>query len=136
MGRKSDNGGLKLTPLKAKILVVDDEHDIRALTGKMLSSEGYYVAFAEDGEEALELMKAHDYDLVILDVMMPNKHGLDVVRAMKRDERLKTVPTIIFSALGTGTRLILEDENQADDYIQKPFMRKEFLHKVEKLSNN
>lgn len=102
----------------------------------MLSSEGYYVAFAEDGEEALELMKAHDYDLVILDVMMPNKHGLDVVRAMKRDERLKTVPTIIFSALGTGTRLILEDENQADDYIQKPFMRKEFLHKVEKLINN
>lgn len=119
----------------ARILVVDDEEDVRVLTGKVLSSEGYDVALAEDGDVALELMRNNDYDLVILDVMMPNKHGLDVVRDMKRDKRLREVPIILFSALGTGTRLMLEDENKADDYVQKPFMRKEFLYKVEKLIN-
>ena len=117
----------------ARILVVDDEEDVRVLTGRVLSSEGYDVALAEDGDVALEMMREKDYDLVILDVMMPNKHGLDVVRDMKRDERLREVPIILFSALGTGTRLMLEEENKADDYIQKPFMRKEFLRKVEKL---
>jgi len=117
----------------AKILVVDDEEDIRSLTGRVLSSEGYIVTVANDGVEALERMKENDYDLVILDVMMPNKHGLDVVRDMKKDERLKSVPIMLFTALGTGTKMMLDDENQADDYVQKPFMHKEFLRKVEKL---
>ena len=114
---------------------MDDEEDIRVLTGRVLSSVGYDVTLTEDGDVALELMKDNDFDLVILDVMMPNKHGLDVVRDMKRDERLWNVPIILFTALGTGARLMLEEENQADDYVQKPFMRKEFLRKVENLIN-
>jgi len=117
----------------AKILVVDDETDVLGLMDWVLSAEGYEVVLARDGVIALDLMDEYCFDLVILDVMMPNKNGLEVVRDMNKNERLRGVPIIIFSALGTGTRLMLEDENQADDYIQKPFAKKVVLRKIEKI---
>jgi len=93
----------------ARILVVDDEEDIRVLIDMVLSREGYDVDLAKDGVEALMRMNEYDYDLVILDVIMPNKNGLEVIRDMKKNKRLQGVPIIIISALGTGTRLMLED---------------------------
>ena len=110
---------------------MDDEGDIRALSGRVLKSVGHTVDLAKDGNEALEWMRDYDYDLVVLDVMMPNKDGLEVLQDMKKTDRLKDVPVIIFSAL--GSTLTVEEGNRADDYIEKPFTRDEFLRKVEKI---
>ena len=119
----------------ARILVVDDDEDICVLVGRTLSNEGYKVDLAKDGVQALESMGESDYDLVVLDVMMPNKNGLEVIRDMKNEGRLRSIPILLFSALGTGTKMMLQDENQADDYAQKPFMKNDFLVKVKKLIN-
>lgn len=82
----------------ARILVADDEKEIRTFTNRTLTHEGHDVTLADDGELAIELMKQNDYDLVILDIMMPNKNGLEVVQYMKKDERLQSVPISLFSA--------------------------------------
>ena len=119
----------------ARILVADDEKDIRTLTNRTLTHEGHDVTPAEDGEQAIELMKQNDYDLVILDIMMPNKNGLEVVHYMKKDERLQSVPIFLFSASGPINTLTLEVKDIVDVYLRKPFMRKEFLQIVNKLIN-
>jgi len=119
----------------ARILVADDEKDIRTLTNRTLTHEGHDVTLADDGELAIELMKQNDYDLVILDIMMPNKNGLEVVQYMKKDERLQSVPIFLFSASGPINTLTLEVKDIVDAYLRKPFMRKEFLQIVNKLIN-
>jgi len=119
----------------ARILVVDDEGDIRALTGRTLSSVGHKVDLAKDGNEVLRWMSDYDYDLVVLDVMMPHKNGIEVIRDMKKTDRLQHIPVLIFSALGSGTRVMEEEGPRADDYLEKPFTRKEIIAKVEKMLN-
>ena len=119
----------------ARILVADDEQDIRTFTNRILTHEGHDVTLADDGELAIELMKQNDYDLVILDIMMPNKNGLEVVQYMKKDERLQSVPIFLFSASGPINTLTLEVKDIVDAYLRKPFMRKEFLQIVNKLIN-
>ena len=119
----------------AKILVADDEEDIRTFTTRVLTHEGHTVTLAEDGVEALELLNEHDYDLIVLDIMMPNKNGLEVVQYMKNDERLQKVPIFLFSASGPINNLTIEVKEMVDEYIRKPFMRKEFLQIVNKLLN-
>lgn len=117
----------------ARILVVDDEEDLRVLTGKFLSIEGHDVDLAKGGDEAFKWMNEYDYDLVILDVIMPGKNGVQVVEDMKKTERLRDIPIILFTVLESDVMLRLTDETRPDDYIQKPFAKEEFLLKVEKL---
>lgn len=113
-----------------RILVVDDEEDIRRISTKILESVGHEVDTAEDGAIALELIKKKQYELILLDVMMPNVTGLEVCRNLKRNSRTKNIPVIMFSALGTGTKLMLEKEDQADGYLQKPFTTSILREKV------
>ena len=116
-----------------KILVADDEEDIRIFTNRTLTHEGHTVTLAEDGEEATSLMNQNEYDLVILDIMMPNMNGPEVVKYMKNDERLRNVPILLFSASGPIHSLADEVKELVDAYLRKPFMRKEFLQTVNKL---
>ncbi len=115
---------------------MDDEGDIRALSRRILVGEGHTVDLAKDGVEALVWLGEHDYDLVVLDVMMPNKNGFEVLQDMKQSDRLRDILVIVFSALSPGTEMMVEKGNMADDYIEKPFTRDEFLSKVEKILNN
>ena len=117
----------------AKILVADDEEDIRIFTNRTLTHEGHVVTLAEDGEQATLLMRHNDYDLVILDIMMPNMNGPEVVKYMKKDERLRTVPILLFSASGPIYNLADEVKEMVDEYLRKPFMRKEFIQTVNKI---
>ena len=117
----------------ANILVADDEEDIRIFTNRTLTREGHTVTLADDGEEAASLMSQNNYDLVILDIMMPNMNGPEVVKYMKNDERLRMVPILLFSASGPIHNLADEVKEIADAYLRKPFMRKEFLQVVNKL---
>ncbi|TFH18036.1 response regulator [Candidatus Bathyarchaeota archaeon] len=114
----------------ANILVVDDENDILEMTGIMLTSAGHEVLTASDGETALDVVKNNKIDLIILDAVMPGMHGLDVCRVLKRNPTTKVIPVIIFSALGTGVDMMLEEQDKADAYISKPFTRKVLLEKV------
>ena len=117
----------------ANILVADDEKDIRIFTDRTLTREGHTVTLAIDGEEATSYMNQNDYDLVILDIMMPNMNGPEVVKYMKNDERLRNVPILLFSASGPIHNLGDEVKDMVDAYLRKPFMRKDFLQTVNKL---
>ncbi len=116
-----------------RILVVDDEEDILRISTRILESADHEVETAEDGAIALEMIKKKEYGLILLDVMMPNVNGLDVCRTLKRDQRTRDIPVIMFSALGTGTQLMLETEDQADGYLQKPFTISGFKEVVGKV---
>ena len=114
----------------ANIMVVDDENDILEITSIMLTSSGHEVITASDGETALDMVTNNNVDLIILDAVMPGMHGLDVCRVLKRSKKTRMIPIIIFSALGTGVDMMLDDEDKADAYISKPFTRKILLEKV------
>ncbi len=119
-----------------KILAADDEEDIRTFTNRTLTHEGHIVTLAEDGEQAIELMNEYEYDLVILDIMMPNKNGLEVVQHMKQTERLQNVPIFLFSASGPINNLTVEVKEMVEDYLRKPFRKTAFLQIVNKLLTN
>ena len=115
-----------------KILVVDDEEDVRELARIILESKGYMVLAASSGEEALSMLSHSKPDLVLLDVVMPSLSGLDVCRQLKRDKSMCDIPVIMFTALGSGVDMMLSKQEKADDYILKPFTRRMLLEKVER----
>ena len=114
-----------------RVLVVDDELDILELTRIMLESSGFEVITASDGEKALEIVEEKNIDLILIDAVMPGVNGLDVCRTLKRNPKTRGVPIIIFSALGTGVDMMLEENDKADAYISKPFTRNILLDKVQ-----
>ncbi len=110
-----------------KILVVDDEDSILKVVEYALSEAGYQVHTAHDGEGAEFLFREIAPDLVILDVMLPNKSGLDVAKDLRTDSN---VPIIMLSARGDEVDRILGLEFGADDYVVKPFSPRELVSRV------
>jgi phosphate regulon transcriptional regulator PhoB len=115
---------------KKKILVVDDEKDILELLEYNLEKEGYEVFKAITGEEALELVKRKNPDLIILDLMLPDVDGLEVCKILKRDMRTDSIPIIMLTAKGEESDIIVGLELGADDYITKPFSPKALIARV------
>ncbi len=111
----------------AKLLVVDDDPEIRELTEAYLSQQGFSVACVESGEAMMAYLADHPVDLIILDLMLPGEHGLNLARQLKRDD---DVPIIIVSAQGDDVDRIVGLEVGADDYIAKPFNPRELLARV------
>ena len=114
-----------------RVLVVDDELDILEMTRIMLESSGFKVETASNGSTALEVVEMKDIDLILLDAVMPGIHGLDICRTLKRNPKTQMIPVIIFSALGTGVDMMLDDNDKADAYISKPFTRRILLDQVQ-----
>ena len=106
----------------AKILIADDEEKIREMIGKYAQHEGLEVALAKDGLEALELFKKEDFDVVILDVMMPNMDGFETLKKMKE---VKDVHCIFLTALGEESDRLYGFDTGGEDYVTKPFSPKE-----------
>jgi len=102
-------------------MVVDDESDITNLLKLILEAEGYEVVTAESGEKALELAEIETPDLILLDLMMPGKSGLETCRCFKARPRTRNTPVIIFSALGREVDKKLTAEAGASAHITKPF---------------
>ena len=117
----------------AKILLVDDEPDIRFLTKRMLERQGYSVAEAEDGETALRMLQEERPDLVLLDVRMPGLNGWEVCRRIKADEETKSIPVVMFTVRTSEEDMLRSREYGADAHINKPFDRDELLRLVEKM---
>ncbi len=106
----------------AHILIVDDDEGIRSLLKKYLNEKNYLVTTAEDAESALEKIKVIKFDLIILDIMMPGKSGLEFIEENKK--KLET-PIILLTAKGEANERIEGLEIGADDYLPKPFEPKE-----------
>ena len=103
------------------ILVVDDNPSTRDLLARRLARQGYEVATAESGEEALAALTARAVDLVLLDVLMPGLNGYDVLKRLKADENLRDVPVLMISALDEMESVVRCIELGAEDYLPKPF---------------
>ena len=104
------------------LLVVDDNEDNRYTLTRRLTREGYTnISVAEDGRQALEMVKARAFDLVLLDIMMPQVNGYEVLERMKADAQLRHVPVIMISAVGEMDSVIRCIELGAEDYLPKPF---------------
>lgn len=106
---------------KARILVADDDPEILTLLGLRLKQRGYEVIEASDGEMALEQAREKKPDLVILDVMMPQKNGWEVARELKQGADTKDLGIIILTAIGEKMNELTSPLYGADEYIDKPF---------------
>ena len=110
-----------------RILVVDDEDKIRAIIRKYGEFEGYEIAEAHDGMEAVEICRKEDFDLIILDVMMPELDGFSAVAEIKK---IASPAVIMLSARGEEYDKIHGFELGVDDYVVKPFSPKELMMRV------
>ncbi len=111
----------------AKVLIVDDEPNIREVVGLYLRRDGHDVVSARDGEEALEVFLQAEPDLVVLDLMLPKVGGLEVCRRMRAERR---VPLIMLTARGEEEERIVGLSVGADDYVVKPFSPRELVARV------
>jgi len=110
-----------------RILVVDDDENILSLERTILEQKGFDVTTAGGGVEALKLLGDQTFDLVLLDVMMPEVDGFTVCRKIKEDPRTKEVPVIFLTAKGGGEALAEGFESGAVMYINKPFTANKLL---------
>ena len=110
-----------------KILVVDDERPIADILKFNLEKEGYQVICAFDGEEALRMAFSENPDLILLDLMLPEKDGMDVCREIRKEQM---TPIIMLTAKDTEIDKVLGLEMGADDYVTKPFSMREILARV------
>lgn len=112
---------------KQRILIVDDEEDIRDLLEIYLVNEGYDVIKAADGLEAIHVLEKENFDLIILDIMMPKMDGIQACMKIRKD---KNIPIIMLSAKSEDIDKILGLNTGADDYVTKPFNPLEVVARV------
>ena len=117
---------------QAHILVVDDDEGIRSLVKKYLNERKYLVTTADSAENASEKINIIKFDLIILDIMMPGKSGLDFIQENKN--KIKT-PIILLTAKGTTSERVEGLEIGADDYLPKPFEPKELVLRIKNILN-
>jgi two-component system, OmpR family, response regulator ResD len=115
---------------EAKVLVVDDEERIRRLIRMYLEREDYVIDEAEDGEEALQKAIQNDYDVILLDLMLPGKDGIEICKELREK---KATPVIMLTAKGEEANRVQGFEVGADDYIVKPFSPREVVLRVKAL---
>jgi CheY-like chemotaxis protein len=113
-----------------KILVVDDESDIISLLTLVLEAEGYQVVPALTGDEAISLAEVEAPDLVLLDLMMPGRSGLETCRYLKNQPKTRNIPVVVFSALGRDIDKKLTAEAGASAHLTKPFNNTGLLTEV------
>lgn len=111
----------------AHILIVDDDERIRGLLKKFLSRNGYWVSAARDAAHARRLLEGLEFDLLVLDVMMPGEDGLSLTRSLRQT---LTTPILLLTAKGEAGDRISGLEAGADDYLPKPFEPKELLLRI------
>ena len=118
---------------RQRILVVDDDRSIVKLVRSYLEQSGYDVLTAYNGETALQTIRHDKPDLVVLDLMLPDRDGWDITRVIRNDKRIATLPIIMLTARVEDTDKIIGLELGADDYITKPFNAREVVARVRAL---
>jgi two-component system alkaline phosphatase synthesis response regulator PhoP len=112
------------------ILIVDDSEDIALISARMLSSRGFAVITASDGQEALAIVARQRPSCILLDVMMPRMSGLEVLKALKADPPTANIPVIMVTAKTTDDDVLHGYQEGADYYITKPFTADELVYGV------
>ena len=112
------------------ILIIDDDKDLCVLLDDFFKPEEISCSFAHDGKTGMEMLRAQHPDLVILDVMLPEMDGFQVLCAVRSDPQLHTVPVIMLSAKGEDEDKVMGLDSGADDYMPKPFNPRELLSRI------
>ena len=115
---------------KAHILVVDDDTRLRSLLQRFLRENDFFVSTAKDAVEARERLTEYKFDLLIVDIMMPNESGLDFLSSLRHES---AVPVILLTAMGETADRIVCLETGADDYLAKPFEPKELVLRIKNI---
>jgi DNA-binding response OmpR family regulator len=116
--------------MKRKILIIDDDKDLSMIISDMLNDYGYEVTLSPDSETAFELLKNNSFQLILLDINLPDAIGFDVCRELRR---ISSVPVIFASARTSETDRVSGLDIGGDDYISKPFSMKELLSRINAL---
>ena len=116
--------------VKAHILVVDDDKRLRSLLQRFLRDGGFYVSTAKDAEEARRQLKSYKFDLLIVDIMMPDESGLEFLSGLRQES---CVPVIMLTAMGETADRIAGLEQGADDYLPKPFEPQELVLRIKSI---
>jgi two-component system, OmpR family, phosphate regulon response regulator PhoB len=106
---------------KAKVLIVEDETDIRELLTLHMERSGFEVSGAVSGDEALEKLNTMVFDLIVLDWMLPQISGIEVLRQIRAKSQTAQIPVLMLTAKSTASDIVLGLESGADDYVTKPF---------------
>ena len=122
-----------MSSLNKKILIADDEPNIVAALEFLLQRNGYEVHIARNGDEALKLIEACKPDLVLLDIMMPQRSGYDVCKSMRERPDWRHIKVIMLSAKGRDAEVSKGLATGADLYVTKPFSTRELLGKINEL---
>jgi len=118
-----------------KILIVDDEPNIIMSLEYALQKNGFEVFVARDGQEALDILKKHIPDLVLLDIMMPNVDGFETLRKIRENEKLNAVQVVFLSAKNKTTDIEKGLQLGAASYVTKPFSLKKMIAEINELLN-
>lgn len=119
-----------MTALTARILIVEDEPAQRTILSYNLSREGYQAVEAADGDEALLIVQEQEFDLILLDWMLPGVSGIEICRRLKRGQKTKDIPVVMLSARGEDADKVRGLDTGADDYLSKPYSLPELLARV------
>jgi two-component system phosphate regulon response regulator PhoB len=116
---------------RKRVIVVEDERDMAGLIAARLKREGYQVELAYDGQEAVKKIRADVPDAVLLDLMLPELSGTEVLRELRNDPRTAMVPVVILTAKSEEADVIVGLQLGADDYVTKPFSMSVLLARLE-----
>ncbi|HEY8918865.1 MAG TPA: response regulator transcription factor [Chitinophaga sp.] len=115
-----------------KILLVEDEPNVVSLIKRGLADNGYEISVAMDGSSGLQMANGHDFDLIILDIMLPGINGVEICRSIRKQN--EQVPIMMLTALGTTENIVTGLDSGADDYLVKPFKLAELSARVRTLT--
>ena len=115
------------------VLIIEDEKEIRDLVRYNLEREGYRVAMAAEGDEGLERVFASRPDALVLDLMLPGRNGLEILREVRAEPLTRDLPVLVLTARATEMDKLLGFEHGADDYLTKPFSPRELVARVKAL---
>ncbi|MGH7740593.1 MAG: response regulator, partial [Candidatus Eiseniibacteriota bacterium] len=115
------------------VMVIEDEKEIRDLVRYNLERAGFRVAAAADGEEGLQRLFSSRPDAVVLDLMLPGRNGLEVLKELRAEPTTRELPVIVLTARGAEMDKLLGFEHGADDYLTKPFSPRELVARLQAL---
>ena len=118
------------TPIKARVLIIDDEPAVADLLAQLVTRQGYDAAVASDGRSAMARIADQAPDVILLDVMLPDMNGFEICRLLKQDRRTRLTPVVLITGLTDRERRIAGLEAGADDFLTKPVDTQELLARV------
>ena len=115
----------------ARILIIEDESDIRELISFNLEMSGYEVAAAGDGEQGIEKASEGDFDLIVLDIMLPGIDGFQVCRLLRKAPETRDIPVLMLTARAEDDDVVFGLDAGADDYMTKPFSPRVLIARIQ-----